>query len=279
MDIYKHRSYFEEYEPNSIYNWIPSDSENRFKDSFKHFPKDPNLLYYIENPIEYKLNNYGFRTSDDFNSIDEGNIFLGCSHTFGIGHHLENTWSYKLNKIVGGKFWNLGISGTGVMTHYRLLLGFCKELKIKNIFHYAPKYPRFEFIMNGEPTNLLINLYERSWDKQFGTFVRECLFDEEQTNFTYNSYIYAIKGLANELGVNYYLLDWKPENLDLDGSLRARDLYHYSVKQQHFIYQEFLKLYDYKLYEKYSEYNENFSPNKINIYKDFAELKIKKTLL
>ena len=103
--------------------------------------------------------------------------------------------------------------------------------------------------MNGEPKNILINLYEKDWDKQFGSFVRDCLFDEQQTNFTYNSYIYAIKGLANELGVNYYLVDWKPDNMDLDGSLRARDLYHYSVKQQHFIYCEFLKIYNQKLYE------------------------------
>ena len=279
MHLYKHRSYFEKWDKNKTYNWIPSDDKERFELAYKENPTDENLLYYLKNPIEYKLNNEGFRTFDDFNSTDEGNVFLGCSHTFGIGHHLENTWSYKLNETIGGKFWNLSLGGTGVTTAFRLLCGYSKELKIKNIFHYAPKYPRFEFIMNGEPTNLLINLYERSWDKKFGTFVRECLFDEEQTNFTYNSYIYAIKGLAKELGVNYYLLDWKPENLDLDGSLRARDLYHYSVKQQHFIYQEFLKLYDYKLYDQYGNYNENFSPNKINIYKDFAELKIEKTLL
>ena len=40
--------------------------------------------------IEYKLNNEGFRTPDDFNSMDEGNIFLGCSHTFGVGLPIEN---------------------------------------------------------------------------------------------------------------------------------------------------------------------------------------------
>ena len=35
---------------------------------------------------------------------------MGCSHTFGIGHHLENTWGFKLNNVIGGKFWNLGIT-------------------------------------------------------------------------------------------------------------------------------------------------------------------------
>jgi hypothetical protein len=279
MDIYKHRSYFEEYDPNLVYNWIPSDSEDRFKDAFKQYPKDSNLIYYLKNPIEYKLNNKGFRTPDDFNSNDNGNVFLGCSHTFGIGHHLENTWSYKLNNIVGGKFWNLSLGGTGVITAFRLLFGYHKELNIKNIFHYAPIYPRYEFIINEKPTNILLNLYEKSWEKKFGTFAKECLFDDEQINFTYNSYIHAIKGLANEIGVNYYLIDWKPNNMNLDGSLRARDLYHYSVIQQHAIYEKFLKLYDINLYEKHKKYDTIFSPNDVNVFKDFAELKTKKTLM
>ena len=105
----------------------------------------------MENPIEYKLNNEKFRTPDDFNLIDEGNVYLGCSHTFGIGLHLENVWSYKLNQKIGGKFWNLSVAGTGVVSHYRILKGYYKELKIKNIFHFAPKYPRFEFIINHKP--------------------------------------------------------------------------------------------------------------------------------
>ena len=128
MDIYKHRVHLQEYEPNNSYYWIPSDDKDRFFNQLKITPEDPNLLYYKNNPIEYKFNNCGFRTPDDFNTIDEGNIFLGCSHTFGIGHHLENTWSYKLNQIIGGKFWNLSIGGTGVMTAYRLLKGYILSL-------------------------------------------------------------------------------------------------------------------------------------------------------
>jgi len=281
-DIYKNRVYFEEYLPNETYKWIHGDTEKEFNEALTKYPKDPNLLYYIENPIEYKLNNYGFRTPDDFNSIDEGNIFLGCSHTFGIGHHLENTWSYKLNKIVGGKFWNLGISGTGVMTHYRLLLGFCKELKIKNIFHFAPKYARYEFILNGRPENFLIKGYTKEWDKIFGNLLKDSLINEDQLDFTYKSYIYAIKGMASELGINYYFCDWKPtieQYHTLDGSLRARDLYHFSVKIQHLIFEEFLKIYDMKLYDSENIYENLIKTDNNKIYKNFTDSKINKTLL
>ena len=192
MDIYQHRVDLETYEPNRTHYWIPSDSKERFILSLQENPKNKNLHYYIENPIEYKLNNFGFRTPDDFNSIDEGNVFIGCSHTMGIGLHLENVWSYKLNQILGGKFWNLAIGGTGVQTHFRILFAFCKKLKIKNIFHYAPKYPRYEFFINNVPQNFLMNLYTDDWEKQFGSLCKDSLFNEDQLDMTYMAHILSL---------------------------------------------------------------------------------------
>ena len=67
------------YVPNESKSWTDWDSEDRFN---KNLPKNKSLEYYKKNPIEYSYNNYGFRTPDDFNDIDEGNVFLGCSFTF-----------------------------------------------------------------------------------------------------------------------------------------------------------------------------------------------------
>ena len=78
------------FEQGKIYVTIDKNSSNESQ------KKD--LEHYIKNPIEYKLNNYGFRTYDDLDS-SEGNVYLGCSFTYGEGHHLENTWSYKLHKL------------------------------------------------------------------------------------------------------------------------------------------------------------------------------------
>lgn len=245
---------------NNEYDFMETDSVNIWNENLKSHNDNFNkynfikysIEYYIQNPIKYKLNNYGFRTMDDFNSEDVGNVFLGCSHTFGVGHHLENIWSYKLNQIIGGKFWNLSVGGTGVATHFRLLLGFYKELKIKNIFHFAPKYPRYEFIENGTPQNYVINDYNKLWDLKFGNLLNDCLLTDEQCEFNWISYTYAIKGLAKEIGCNYYLIEgntgWYSYN---DDSLQARDLIHHTTKAQHQIYVDFLKLYDENLYEKY----------------------------
>ena len=284
MNIYQHRLDMSEFKPNKTYYWLATDTKTRFEDHLKeqNSQKEKNLQYYLKTPIEYKLNNYGFRTPDDFNSIDEGNLFIGCSHTIGIGLHLDHVWSYKLNQIIGGKFWNLSMAGTGVQTHFRLLLGFCKELKIKNIFHYAPRYPRYEFIVNGVPKHFLMNEYTEEWENQFGSLCRESLINEDQVNMVYDSYTYAIKGLASELGVNYYVNDYVPKFTDSDESLKARDIFHFSIKQQHQILNEFLKMYDVNVYNKHSNFDNLYKikgNDLINDDIDYGHIKTKKTIL
>jgi len=240
----------------NTFKFIPSDGEDTWLTNLK-FKNNNSLKYYLDNPIEYKLNNCGFRTPDDFNSTDTGNIFLGCSHTFGIGHHLENVWSYKLNNVIGGKFWNLGMGGTGVASHFRILLAYYKELKIKNIFHFAPMYPRYEFIQNGKPKNYIIANYNEEWKSTFGDLMINSLLTNEQCEMNWITYTSAIKGLASQIGCNYYLIEgdngWHGAD---DNSLQARDLMHHTTEYQHKIYKDFLKLYDETLYEKYANTQE-----------------------
>jgi len=249
-DILKCRNNLDElnFEKNNTYSFIPCDSEELFNKNLERENRNYSLLYYLKNPIKYSLNNEGFRTPDDFNSEDEGNVYLGCSHTFGIGHHLENTWSYKLNQQIGGKFWNLSVGGTGVATHFRLLFGYYKELKIKNIFHYAPKYPRYEFIINKTPINFIISNYNKNWLNQFGDLMETCLLTDEQCEYNWITYTNAIRGIASEIGCNYYLIDgcdkWDGRN---DKSLLARDIIHHTTLLQHMVFKDFLKMYNPKM--------------------------------
>ena len=128
------------YKKNEVWEWCNPDSKELFEKNCKKYPNNKSLKYYKENPIEYSFNNYGFRTPDDFNDKDDGNVFLGCSDTMGVGNHLENTWPYKVNKEVGGKFWNLSQAGSGIQTDFRLLYGFKDYLKksiliVKYMYH------------------------------------------------------------------------------------------------------------------------------------------------
>jgi hypothetical protein len=240
--IYKFRNDLDQFPPNGTYHFMETDSEFNLNYNLKEEPDNSSLQYYLNNPITYKLNNCGFRTPDDFNPYDWGNVYLGCSHTFGIGHHLENTWSYKLNKALGdGKFWNLGIGGTGVMTQFRILLGYYKELRIKNIFHYAPKYPRYEFIENGVPQYYIISNYNENWLPKFGTLMSDSLLTDEQIEFNWKAYTYACRAIANEIKANYYLIEGDVGlQSHADDSLQARDLFHHTTRYQEKIFKQFL---------------------------------------
>ena len=276
---------------NQTINWISTDSKEAFAKHVSKFKKKAPLgeitkyadtiNYYTENPIEYTFNNYGFRTPDDFNDTDEGNVFLGESHTQGIGHHLENTWAYKVNKEVGGKFWNLSQHGHGIQTDYRLLYGWKDTLKIKNVFHLASYWPRFEFFKDG-------NFFKmNSWSKgndhnkanthtgdlgcqcgcQYREFYIDVLSDEEYCNYIQETYINSIKGLCNDLGCNYYYIrledvhkyqwyrygqKWYKHvmfHYDLhqdwpgkNDSIQARDFTHFSTDIQNTIYVDFKDL-------------------------------------
>ena len=85
--IYKTKkiSNMKQYGKSTTINWIPNDTKEEFERNLKKYPNSK-LEYYERYLIEYKLNNHGFRTYDDFYDGDTGTVYLGCSHTFGIGH-------------------------------------------------------------------------------------------------------------------------------------------------------------------------------------------------
>lgn len=235
-----------EYQKNITLDWIPMDTKELFISNLK---KSEKLKEYTINPIKYKLNNFGFRTPDNFNSEDYGNVFLGCSHTMGIGHHLENTWSYKLNESIGGKFWNISIGGSGVMTHYRLLLYYIKKLKFKNVFHFIPYYGRYEFFIKQTP--IMFPILKTNWSDYFGEFYDDGLMNYLQINIFNSAFVDAIKALCYDNGVNYIPIFSKNYD-EIQGEIRnnnltktpARDLMHYDVEIQDMIFLDFLKLYN-----------------------------------
>jgi hypothetical protein len=160
----------------------------------------------------------------------------------GIGHLLENTWAYKVNKEVGGKFWNLSQGGCGIQTDYRLLYGWQDTLKIKNIFHFTHPHPRFEFFdEDGEFFRM------SPWDvkgvKEKNKFYLDYLSGEEYSFYNQKVYINAIKGLSQDIGCNYYYLTANILNREFnDSSIPSRDIDHFTVGQQNFIYEEFKRL-------------------------------------
>jgi len=233
-------------------NYFNSDGKPRFLRNLQKFPNSIHLLNYKKNPIEYKLNNYGFRTPDNFTLNGEGNIFLGCSHTFGIGHYLENTWSYKLSKKVGGKFYNISEPGCGVMTQYRYLKEFATKLKFKNVFHFLPDecFGRYEYPFNDEHFKSFYMDPNEVHLEKYKNWLSDVLTVSKFRMSNNMVYIDAIKSICNDNDVDYYLITKSFLNKNIDiydpNRIPARDVEHYYVDEQESIYNEFLNQYNEK---------------------------------
>ena len=143
MDYYlSHKDTEFEWGPHN--EWA-DDGEFAFKANLEKYPDDKCLLHYRDNPLLYKTNKQGYRSPSDIKKGFNGNLYLGCSYTYGVGHYWENTWVGLLNKKIGGECLNLGVPGTGIGTGARTLNELKHVIKPKNIFcNYVHKY-RYEF--------------------------------------------------------------------------------------------------------------------------------------
>ena len=69
----------------------------------------------ISGTIEYRLNDYGYRSDNNYNDLfystnsEDYILGIGCSLTEGIGVKNENTWLEKLGNKLGVKTVNLGL--------------------------------------------------------------------------------------------------------------------------------------------------------------------------
>ena len=258
-------------EKNKIRYWRYSDTKEALANS-DAFKKE----YWTGKTLEYRYNNYGFRTDDDFNLKDEGIITLGCSFTEGVGLPIEYTWGYKLSKYLGLKFWNLGQGAMGVHTCFRLLLGIASHVKFKKVFLLSPPLYRKEFIT--EDNNMLKDfldeksktkdlfhtlgqdmkekIYFNTSDKDYDNLLKAWLFgSRKDTVIDQIRSIYAIEGLCKDLNVDFYYENFytffNKKYKDLEETIPeeecpnipARDG-HWSARRQHLIYKKFIELYE-----------------------------------
>jgi hypothetical protein len=245
--------------PNETAMWHLADTKELFEENLKKYPTSSHLLNYQQNPITYEYNNYGFRTSDDFTLDGDGNIFLGCSHTFGIGHYLKNIWSHKLSKMIGGKFYNIAEPGSGIYTQYRYLNYFKDKIKFKNVFHFLPDecWLRYEFINSNN--DFILPFHSPDGVKPpLDSEMLDMLYSDKQLHLNNYAYIDAIRSILNNLGVNYYLvtkslLDIWNINPHHETLIPARDLMHYYVED----HSELADIFYYKYTNKITDNTDN----------------------
>lgn len=134
------------YQPNSKFLWSGSDDKISHLRSEKTHPEKFN--YWKNRPINYNYNNRGFRSEFDFEPGMEGDIYLGCSFTEGIGLPLKCSWPSLLSAELGVRGFNLGTGGYSIDSCFRYLVSAYQfGLKFKRVFLLVPPPNRYERII------------------------------------------------------------------------------------------------------------------------------------
>ena len=81
--------------------------------------------------IKYKFNELGFRgdSLEKYQSSTNRFLTFGCSHTFGVGNELKNTWAQLISDRTGHSYMNCGIQGISNDTISRAVLSYTEYLK------------------------------------------------------------------------------------------------------------------------------------------------------
>ena len=87
------------------------DIESNFELNAKKY----DLSYYTRKPLTYSFNQYGHRCRD-IGDVDLDNyiLFIGCSHTEGVGNFIDDTYPYIVSNSLQMDYYSLGLSGSGI---------------------------------------------------------------------------------------------------------------------------------------------------------------------
>jgi hypothetical protein len=178
---------------------------------------------WIDCPITYKFNSYGFR-SDEFNSGELGVMFIGCSHTVGIGLPLESTWPYIVSTSLKLKNYNLGIGGASNDTAFRLAYYWIDRLRPSVVIFLSTERTRAELhTIDNKVEGLSVQYIQNQLFPDATPFMRHWVSNDINSDMNYLKNTLAVKQLCDTRGIKYV----QEEALNVHELDKARDLQHY----------------------------------------------------
>jgi hypothetical protein len=198
----KYRSYYYRFR-NQILDWLPSDSEELYKENYKNCYSELERYGWIDNHFTYKFNSYGFRC-EEFN--DEPTMMtLGCSVTLGIGLPFDKIWPELLAKNLGLRCANLGIGGAGADTAFRMCLGYIDIVKPKIIVLFEPHRGRMELFNETNPPTLIGTWHTNNSETSdsIENFAENWLSSDYNDYFNQEKNILAIKHLCEKRNIKF----------------------------------------------------------------------------
>lgn len=222
---------------NKTIDWLTMDTQELFN---KNVNRKKDLLIengFIDRKITYRFNQAGFR-SDEF-SNEEGIVFLGCSHTVGIGLPYEQTWPYLISKKLGKKCYNLAIGGGSNDLAFRMAYNYIPKLKPPIVVFLVTHNTRLEILDKNNESFSFFGPGSSPFknDKFYETW----LMNETNLNANLLKNLLAIENICDKNNARFIAIDESEmPRLDL-----ARDLAHRGTRSN----REFAKnvLYNYIL--------------------------------
>jgi len=219
-------------------HWDGTDSEETFRENCKiekNYQKLRDLGWLEPNAITYSHNSHGFR-DDEFDQQPAG-LALGCSHTFGTGIRVDETWPRQLQVMLDQKIWNLGVGGAALDTCYRLLEYWIEHLNVEFVVCAVPGISRYEVFANGNWSNILSTMPIKTDLPWLAGYQKNYLFYDQNSELNRQKNLQAMQHICHKHNVPFYydlLEDF------VDGAL-ARDLMHCGADAQEKLANKFLQ--------------------------------------
>ena len=194
---------------------------------------------WIDRTFTYRHNSQGFRSAE-FETSGPSAMFLGCSHTLGVGLPVEATFSHIVSTSLNVKNFNLGVSGGSNDTAFRLAHYYIPQLKPTIVVFLSTERTRFELFDEDNIQHVLSfnnrnNSFKHIRDDVKG-FYRHWLMASTNIDMHYTKNIMAVKQLCLDNNAKFY----HREFLTFPMVDKARDLAHYGVESNSIVAKEIL---------------------------------------
>lgn len=168
--------------------------------------------------VDYYFNNLGFRCDNFEANSTENIVFLGCSHTMGLGIPYQDTWAYKLHNRISKEspYWNLGFEKSSIDAQVLLLKELAPKLNPSKIFFLMPNLYR-RLIYNSKGLlhySPMIGQDRKFFDpnNEYALFnidkLESLLLDQTYALFQLKIYLSLLDLLAKQYCSKVYLLHW-----------------------------------------------------------------------
>lgn len=214
------------------------DSYNKFVEYCKTQPDD---WYYRDKTISYDFNKYGHRCKD-LDNIDLNNyiLFLGCSHTEGIGLELETGYPYLVAKDLNMDYYNLALAATGDDISFYNAFIFMQTVSIKPkyvIIQWSDMTRSARYIKEQKcimPAHISEDIDSNTpffvHGESSGFFQARRYFIEQMYKKIFNNVPIIYISFTQHYGEEFYPREFFPEDLKFLKYDLARDLSHYGIK-------------------------------------------------